>query len=240
MDNMFNNHNNQYNNQNTNTHPNPNSINYSTNNHTNNNYNSTNDFYSNILTSIDIIMRDLYNIKRSHYLGRNDLNYINQSIDYNIREINNIKTYIENNQKINNSNFITYNTRLNYAFKKINNLEKQLGYKKHKTYNSYIPNIYSSNNKPDITPMPTTSTASNIKITPINHNKNDISNDTQIIKINDPSTMSFFPLFSMMGGSSKKNTTNDLIDSEDEYDDSINVYDITDNKYPDADSDIVK
>ena len=74
-----------------------------------------------------------------------------------------------------------------------------------------------------------------------NKNKNDEQNDssnieTRIIRINGESNnMPLFPLLSMLGENMKKNTNekNDLLDSEDEYDENINLYEINNNEIDD-------
>jgi len=172
--------------------------------------------YQHLFYDIEHIKKDLLQLKMLYNIDSNDVKIANSYIDNSIKQINKINLDIKQlNEKLNKHEQHIDN-RMNNAYKKIYNLEGAIKLKKNK----------------------------------IKDNENDTSSDnnsdtkgftTKIIKINDISKPSFIPLLgSMLFNSSnetKKENTNELIDSEDEYDDAINVYSTIENL---KDNDIIE
>ena len=143
----------------------------------------------------------LYNVDKT------DVKIANSYIDKSISQINKIKIDIDSlNEKINKNNN-TMNTRMNVAYKKLYNLEKSVRLNKLKDVNSKDKDVNSKDK--DV-------------------NDNSI---TKIIRLDPSSKMPpFFPLLSGMifnnnnNSDNKKSEKNELIDSEDEYNDDIDIY----------------
>lgn len=160
-----------------------------------------------IKNSIDRLGYEIEKIKTLQQIERNDYNITNQYIDRSISEFNKIKTNI---QEINDSNshtdnkFRTFDKRINDAFKKINKLNDE--FDKLNNKKSYKHKYKNNDNKEE-----------------------DDENKSfgKIIKISGPpQSLQLLPFLNLFGGMDKKEESkNELLDSEDEYDNSINVYD---------------
>ena len=130
-------------------------------------------------------------------VDKTDVKIANSYIDKSISQINKIKIDIDDlNTKINKNNDVM-NNRMNMAYKKIYNLEKSVRLDK-------LKNVNSKDN---------------------NDNDNSI---TKIIRLDQNSKIpQFFPLLSGMicnNNNNKKSEKNELIDSEDEYNDDTDIY----------------
>ena len=149
----------------------------------------------NLYKNIDALKKDISYLQSLYYHDRMDINIANHYIDCSVKEINKLKQDINQMKIFYDNKYKQYDSRINNAYKKIYKLEK-----------SNKKNINEENNE---------------------SNDNSPNIETRIIRINGESNnMPLFPLLSMLGGDMKNNNVkkNDLLDSEDEYDDNINLY----------------
>ena len=155
------------------------------------------------------MIQDLLQLKVLNYHNRTDINIANHYIDTSIIEINKLKSDISEIKSNCNKQFNNFNSRINNAYKKIDKLNKS-------THNS-INKSNDQDSEPEI--------------------------ETKIIQIggnNMQGMPPIFPLLSMLGGMNNMNNmnnmnenakTNELIDSEDEYNENIDIYEsISDNE----------
>lgn len=169
-----------------------------------------------------------YNIYPYQYLP-----YYAEQNDYNIdnlyKNIDSLKRDISHLQSLYHYDRMDINIANHYidsSVKEINKLKFDIGQmknyydNKYKIYDNRLNNAFK-------------------KIYKLEKNNKDESNEnpsnieTRIIRINGESNnMPLFPLLSMLGGNMKSNNVekNDLLDSEDEYDDNINLYEENNNE----------
>jgi hypothetical protein len=177
------------------------------------NYN-LNDQLVYIKNSIDRLGYEIEKLKTLQQIERND-NYItNQYIDKSISEFNKIKNNIQeinDNNTCTNNTFRTFDKRINDAFKKINKLNNDF---------DKLNNKKSFKHKDKD-----------------NDGENEDQSFGKIIKISSPSqNLQLLPFLNLFGGMDKKEEPkNELLDSEDEYDNLINVYEVDSSNEEDND-----
>ncbi len=173
-----------------------------------------------IKNSVDRLNYEIDKIKFENKIDNNDVKIANHYIDKSINEVmkikNNISELYENNEN-NQKEFKTIDKRINDAFKRINKLENQ---SRNKSNNNSNKNSNNLNNR-HICDDPTCENSEE----DIKDNK-----DNKVIRIqsNMPSGLQIFPLLNLLdkigGGQERKEPPNELIDSEDEFDNELNVY----------------
>jgi hypothetical protein len=172
-----------------------------------------------IKNSVDRLNYEIDKIKFENKIDNNDVKIANHYIDKSINEVmkikNNISELYENNEN-NQKEFKTIDKRINDAFKRINKLENQ---SRNKSNNNSNKNSNNLNNR-HVCEDPTCENSEDIK-----DNK-----DNKVIRIqsNMPSGLQIFPLLNLLdkigGEQERKEPPNELIDSEDEFDNELNVY----------------
>lgn len=166
-----------------------------------------------IKNSIDKLGYEIEKIKTLQQIERNDYTITNQYIDKSINEFNKIKSNIEqinNNNTLTNNTFRKFDKRINDAFKKINKLNDDIDkLNSKKLINNRYKNI---------------------------EDENDEQSFGKIIKISAPlKSQQLLPFLNLFGMDKKEEPKNELLDSEDEYDNTINVYDIESSNEEDND-----
>jgi len=150
---------------------------------------------NNLYKNIDSLKKDISQLQSMYYHDKMDINIANHYIDCSVKEISKLKQDITQMKIFYDNKYKLYDSRLNNAYKKIYKLEK------YNKKNTNEENSETNDNTPNI--------------------------ETRIIRINgETNNMPLFPILSMLGGDMKNNNIkkNDLLDSEDEYDENINLY----------------
>ncbi len=194
-------------------------------------HNQQHHFLQYLKMSIDTMKEEINQIRMMQQIESNNFIIANQFIDKSIKELMKMKTDIQIiNDKIDRK-FKEFDNRINYAFTKIDKITQN-----NNNSNQMNPFMNTSIfSRPHIIKNP----QRDIKQTrrhkhKINENcdededENDNNqNNNKIIKITSHQpNMQLFPILSHIFGNQQENKSkNELLDSEDEYDDNINVYD---------------